>query len=62
MAGVDPEHMTVQVACAKEWTASRRRHMADAVTCKVPPYDWTYTTAYRGTVGDGFEVRPLLLP
>lgn len=47
---------TVKVACAQEWQESR----ADSEHSKevVRPYDWTYTTDYRGTlIGDGMQIQ-----
>lgn len=46
----------VKVACAQEWQESR----ADSEHSKevVRPYDWTYTTDYRGTlIGDGMQIQ-----
>ncbi|XP_034044688.1 TIP41-like protein [Thalassophryne amazonica] len=46
---------SVKVACAQEWRESR----ADSEHSKevVRPYDWTYTTDYRGTlIGDRIAV------
>ncbi|XP_034539389.1 TIP41-like protein [Notolabrus celidotus] len=46
----------VKVACAQEWQESR----ADSEHSKevVRPYDWTYTTDYRGTlIGDGPQME-----
>ncbi|XP_068187448.1 TIP41-like protein [Antennarius striatus] len=46
----------VKVACAQEWLESR----ADSEHSKevVRPYDWTYTTDYRGTlIGDGVQMQ-----
>ncbi|XP_030601612.1 TIP41-like protein [Archocentrus centrarchus] len=47
---------TVKVACAQEWQESR----ADAEHSKdvIRPYDWTYTTDYRGTLtGEGMQIK-----
>lgn len=46
----------VKVACAQEWLESR----ADSEHSKevVRPYDWTYTTDYRGTlIGEGMQIK-----
>ncbi|XP_018556437.1 TIP41-like protein isoform X2 [Lates calcarifer] len=46
----------VKVACAQEWQESR----ADSEHSKevVRPYDWTYTTDYRGTlIGDNMQIK-----
>ncbi|XP_051242412.1 TIP41-like protein isoform X1 [Dicentrarchus labrax] len=46
----------VKVACAQEWQESR----ADSEHSKevVRPYDWTYTTDYRGTlIGDDMQIK-----
>ncbi|XP_075876210.1 TIP41-like protein isoform X2 [Nelusetta ayraudi] len=46
----------VKVACAQEWQESR----ADSEHSKevVRPYDWTYTTDYRGTlIGEGMQIQ-----
>lgn len=46
----------VKVACAQEWQESR----ADSEHSKevVRPYDWTYTTDYRGTlIGEGMQIK-----
>ncbi|XP_018610701.1 TIP41-like protein [Scleropages formosus] len=47
---------SVKVACAQEWQESR----ADSEHSKevVKPYDWTYTTDYRGTlIGDDLKIK-----
>lgn len=46
----------VKVACAQEWQESR----ADSEHSKevVRPYDWTYTTDYRGTlIGESIQMK-----
>ncbi|XP_051793660.1 TIP41-like protein isoform X4 [Acanthochromis polyacanthus] len=46
----------VKVACAQEWQESR----ADTEHSKevLRPYDWTYTTDYRGTlIGDSMQIK-----
>ncbi|CAB1459649.1 unnamed protein product [Pleuronectes platessa] len=46
----------VKVACAQEWQESR----ADSEHSKevVKPYDWTYTTDYRGTLmGEDMQIK-----
>ncbi|GLD73082.1 TIP41-like protein isoform X1 [Lates japonicus] len=46
----------VKVACAQEWQESR----ADSEHSKevVRPYDWTYTTDYKGTlIGDNMQIK-----
>jgi type 2A phosphatase activator TIP41 len=42
------EHM-LQVAYARDWSASRERTSA-GIKEVVKPYDWSYSTTYRGTV------------
>lgn len=47
---------SVKVACAQEWQQSR----ADSEHSKevIRPYDWTYTTDYRGTlIGEGPHIK-----
>lgn len=47
---------SVKVACAQEWQQSR----ADSEHSKevLRPYDWTYTTDYRGTlIGEGLHMK-----
>ncbi|XP_028322416.1 TIP41-like protein isoform X2 [Gouania willdenowi] len=47
---------TVKVACAQEWQESRAEseHSKEVVR----PYDWTYTTDYRGTLlGEGTQIK-----
>ncbi|XP_026225932.1 TIP41-like protein isoform X1 [Anabas testudineus] len=47
---------TVKVACAQEWQESRMdsEHPKEVVK----PYDWTYTTDYRGTLmGEGMQIK-----
>lgn len=47
---------TVKVACAQEWQESRSdaEHSKDVIR----PYDWTYTTDYRGTlIGEGMQMK-----
>ncbi|KAK2828949.1 hypothetical protein Q5P01_019983 [Channa striata] len=46
----------VKVACAQEWSESRvdSEHPQDVVR----PYDWTYTTDYRGTlIEEGLQIK-----
>ncbi|XP_054586464.1 TIP41-like protein isoform X2 [Nothobranchius furzeri] len=47
---------SVKVACAQEWQESR----ADSEISKevLKPFDWTYTTDYRGTLmGEGLQIK-----
>uniref|UniRef100_A0A8C6S6R2 TIP41-like protein n=1 Tax=Neogobius melanostomus TaxID=47308 RepID=A0A8C6S6R2_9GOBI len=47
---------SVKVACAQEWQQSRAdsEHSQEVVR----PYDWTYTTDYKGTlIGDGERMK-----
>uniref|UniRef100_A0A1A7YP32 TIP41-like protein n=1 Tax=Iconisemion striatum TaxID=60296 RepID=A0A1A7YP32_9TELE len=47
---------SVKVACAQEWQESR----ADSEISKevLKPFDWTYTTDYRGTlIGEGLQIK-----
>ncbi|XP_006806829.2 TIP41-like protein [Neolamprologus brichardi] len=49
------EH-SVKVACAQEWQESRAEseHSKDVIR----PYDWTYTTDYRGTLtGESMQIQ-----
>jgi type 2A phosphatase activator TIP41 len=39
----------LQVAHAREWTSSRENSLANGIKEVVRPFDWTYTTSYRGT-------------
>ncbi|XP_078265287.1 TIP41-like protein isoform X1 [Rhinoraja longicauda] len=52
---VDNGHGTVKVACADAWQESR----ADSEHSKVvKPYDWTFTTNYKGTLlGDNLKLK-----
>ncbi|XP_059824207.1 TIP41-like protein [Hypanus sabinus] len=52
---VDNGHGTVKVACAEAWQESR----ADSEHSKiVKPYDWTFTTHYKGTLfGDNLKLK-----
>lgn len=52
---VDNGHGTVKVACADAWQESR----ADSEHSKVvKPYDWTFTTSYKGTLlGDNLKLK-----
>ncbi|XP_067848950.1 TIP41-like protein [Heptranchias perlo] len=53
---VDNGHGTVKVACAEAWQESR----ADSEHSKevVKPYDWTFTTDYKGTLlGDDLKLK-----
>uniref|UniRef100_UPI0037E8DA60 TIP41-like protein isoform X2 n=1 Tax=Semicossyphus pulcher TaxID=241346 RepID=UPI0037E8DA60 len=46
----------VKVACAQEWQESRAD--SEHSTEVVRPYDWTYTTDYRGTlIGDAMQME-----
>lgn len=44
-----------QVACAGEWQESRPQSLLSE---KVKPFDWTFSSDYQGTVGEGFIVEP----
>lgn len=44
-----------QVACAEEWQESRPSNLLSE---KVKPFDWTFSSDYQGTIGDGFVVEP----
>ncbi|XP_029029159.1 TIP41-like protein isoform X2 [Betta splendens] len=47
---------TVKVACAQEWQESRVDN--DHPKEVVKPYDWTYTTDYRGTlIGESMKIK-----
>uniref|UniRef100_H0VFR4 TOR signaling pathway regulator n=3 Tax=Hystricomorpha TaxID=33550 RepID=H0VFR4_CAVPO len=46
----------LKVACAEEWQESRTEgeHSKEVVK----PYDWTYTTDYKGTLlGDSLKLK-----
>ncbi|XP_055584823.1 TIP41-like protein [Uranotaenia lowii] len=52
---VSNEKLDLKVACSDEWKESR----PDADTHeKVKPFDWTFTTEYRGTTNELFKVEP----
>ncbi|XP_078265292.1 TIP41-like protein isoform X2 [Rhinoraja longicauda] len=55
---VDNGHGTVKVACADAWQESR----ADSEHSKVvKPYDWTFTTNYKGTLlGDNLKLKRVM--
>ena len=40
----------LQVAHAREWAGSRASSAAGAAAGVVRPFDWSYSTSYRGTV------------
>lgn len=44
-----------QVACAEEWQESRPQNLLSE---KVKPFDWTFSSDYQGTIGEGFVVEP----
>lgn len=45
---------TIQVACADEWQGAR----PDAERLeKVKPFDWSFTTAYQGTINERIRVE-----
>jgi type 2A phosphatase activator TIP41 len=46
----------LRVAYAGEWSSSREKTSA-GIKEVVKPYDWSYSTTYRGTVGDGTSGR-----
>lgn len=48
------EKLDLKVACSDEWRESRQP--ADTQE-KVKPFDWTFTTEYRGTVNEKFAVE-----
>lgn len=43
----------LQVAYAGEWSSSRERSSAHDIREVVKPYDWSYSTTYRGTEAEG---------
>ncbi|XP_034245870.1 TIP41-like protein [Thrips palmi] len=45
---VDSGKMTVEIACAEEWKASRSDQ--PHIEQKAKPFDWTFTTDYKGTL------------
>ncbi|XP_061660119.1 TIP41-like protein [Syngnathoides biaculeatus] len=46
---------TVQVACAQQWQESRISEHCQEV---VKPYDWTFTTDYKGTlIGEELQIK-----
>ncbi|KAB5558303.1 TIP41-like family-domain-containing protein [Coniochaeta sp. 2T2.1] len=47
----------LQVKHAKDWTSSRENSSAVGIKEVVRPFDWTYSTAYRGTEVMGSEGR-----
>lgn len=49
------EKLDIKVACSDEWKESRPA--ADTQE-KVKPFDWTFTTEYRGTVNEHIRVEP----
>ncbi|XP_061558592.1 TIP41-like protein isoform X2 [Phycodurus eques] len=49
---------TVQVACAQQWQESRFSEHCQEV---VKPYDWTFTTDYRGTlIGEELQIKRVM--
>ncbi|EAT35384.1 AAEL012448-PA [Aedes aegypti] len=48
------EKLDLKVACSEEWKESRSA--ADTQE-KVKPFDWSFTTEYKGTVNDGMVVE-----
>lgn len=46
----------LQVAYAGEWSSSRERSSAHDIREVVKPYDWSYSTTYRGTEMEGHVV------
>lgn len=47
---VDNKHDLIKVACAEDWQRERANY--DFASNIHNPYDWTYTTAYKGTIYD----------
>jgi type 2A phosphatase activator TIP41 len=45
----------LQVAHAKDWTSSRENSSAVGIKEVVRPFDWTYSTSYRGTETSGID-------
>ncbi|KAI9502588.1 Tap42 interacting protein [Coemansia spiralis] len=45
---------SVQVSIAENWTESSKRNRSD-ITDVIKPFDWTFTTKYRGTVTGKWE-------
>ncbi|OIW33942.1 TIP41-domain-containing protein [Coniochaeta ligniaria NRRL 30616] len=57
----------LQVAHAKDWTSSRENSSAVGIREVVRPFDWTYSTSYRGTEvrgrdGKGLEASGKQIP
>ncbi|KAJ1965382.1 Tap42 interacting protein [Dipsacomyces acuminosporus] len=48
---------SVQVSIAENWTESSRRQRSD-ITDVIRPFDWTFTTKYRGTLESGLVFEP----
>jgi type 2A phosphatase activator TIP41 len=47
----------LKVSYAKEWAESRQNQKEADVDSIVKPFDWTYTTSYKGTTSSSFERR-----
>ncbi|KAJ2049788.1 Tap42 interacting protein, partial [Coemansia sp. S155-1] len=48
---------SVQVSIAENWTESSKRNRSD-ITDVIRPFDWTFSTKYRGTASNGLEFVP----
>ncbi|KAJ2909449.1 Tap42 interacting protein [Coemansia aciculifera] len=48
---------SVQVSIAENWTESSKRNRSD-ITDVIRPFDWTFTTKYRGTASNGLVFGP----
>ncbi|KAJ1999228.1 Tap42 interacting protein [Coemansia thaxteri] len=45
---------SVQVSIAENWTESSKRNRSD-ITDVIRPFDWTFSTKYRGSVANGLQ-------
>ncbi|CAK8672464.1 unnamed protein product [Clavelina lepadiformis] len=55
---VDNKHDLMKVAVAKEWNESRKNN--EFIKETVKPFDWTFTTDYKGTVNDPQNIVKVL--
>lgn len=51
---VESGKLGIKVACAEEWRESRPEQHTEE---KFKPFDWTFTTNYKGTLNDKFRVE-----
>ncbi|XP_050307792.1 TIP41-like protein isoform X1 [Anthonomus grandis grandis] len=55
LKSVENGKLPIQVACSEEWKESR---LAEHLEEKIKPFDWTFSTNYKGTLSEDAVVEP----